>query len=36
MQRAHIQNRDGRSKGHGLVLFESIEDATKAQGMMTS
>ncbi|KAI9233784.1 hypothetical protein MVEG_01914 [Podila verticillata NRRL 6337] len=33
VQRAHIQNRDGRSKGHGLVLFESIEDATKAQEM---
>ncbi|KAG0026992.1 hypothetical protein BGZ81_005951 [Podila clonocystis] len=34
VQRAHImQNRDGRSKGHGLVLFESIDDATKAQEM---
>ncbi|KAG0358342.1 hypothetical protein BG005_002465 [Podila minutissima] len=34
VQRAHImQNREGRSKGHGLVLFESIDDATKAQEM---
>ncbi|KAF9429606.1 hypothetical protein BGZ94_010136 [Podila epigama] len=34
VQRAHVmQHRDGRSKGHGLVLFDKTEEATKAQEM---
>ena len=34
VQRANVMlGRDGRSKGHGIVLFATVEDATKAQGM---
>jgi hypothetical protein len=27
-----MQGRDGRSKGHGIVLFATSDDADKAQG----
>ncbi|KAF9949292.1 hypothetical protein BGZ72_008916 [Mortierella alpina] len=37
VQRANVMlGRDGRSKGHGIVLFATIEDATKAQEMFNA
>ncbi|KAF9566005.1 hypothetical protein EC968_003942 [Mortierella alpina] len=37
VQRANVMlGRDGRSKGHGIVLFATVEDATKAQEMFNA